>query len=103
MKKLLLLALLSMIFSAMAKDSAVNRVKAGLAHDEDIRNICINIASGGRDITLERTLANISRKYNLNKAQMRKHVFTNSYCKVDGKILSVAATAFRNEATDLNY
>ena len=100
MNKLLLLVLISITLSAAAKDKAVSNVKTGLIADEDIRNICINIASAGRYITLERTLANISRKYNLNKAQIREHVFTNSYCKVDGKILSVAATAFRNEASD---
>ena len=100
MKKLLLLVLISITFSATAKDTAVNRVKAGLVHNEDIRNICINIASGGHYSALGSSLAIISRKYGLTKAQIREHVFTNSYCKVDGKILSVAATAFRNEATD---
>ena len=100
MNKLLLLVLLSITLSAAAKDKAVSNVKTGLIADEDIRNICINIASGGRDLTLGRTLANISRKYNLTKSEIRKHVLTNSYCKVDGKILSVAATAFRNEAKD---
>ena len=100
MKKLLLLVLLSMTFSAAAKDKAVSNVKTGLIADEDIRNICINIASGGHDAALGSSLAIISDKYNLNKAQMREHVLTNSYCKVDGKILSVAATALRNEATD---
>ena len=100
MKKLLLLVLISITFSATAKDKAVSNVKAGLVADEDIRDICINIASGGHYSTLESTLAIISRKYNLTKSEIRKHVLTNSYCKVDGKILSVAATAFRNEATD---
>ena len=103
MKKLLLLALLSMTFSAAAKDKAVSNVKTGLVADIDIWSICVNIASGGHDVTLGGTLANISKKYSMNKAQVREHVFTNSYCKVDGKCqgnwLSKPITPFRLTAT----
>ena len=102
MNKLLLLVLLSMTFSVTAKDKAVSNVKAGLVADEDIRTVCFNIASGGADSTLSQTLENISNKYDMSDADIREHILTNSYCRVDGKLRSVAATAFRDSASDFS-
>ncbi len=100
MNKLLLLVLISITFNVTAKDKAVSNVKAGLVADEDIRDICFNIATGGQDANLSRALNIVSNKYDFSEKEVREHVLTNSYCRVDGKLMSVAATAFRNEATD---